>query len=247
MSIPNNIVVTWWRHQMETFSALLALCAENSPVTGEFPSQRPVTRSFDVFLDLRLNKRWSKRSRRRWFGTPSHSLWRHCNVNQNLRLTMFIKVSMIYSRYIAAQYKTYYFQFGIYRGKLWPWYIDSPLHTVTFGFVLQVVGEYQTTSRVDNVVRAYRVTSPERSTYNMAFIMEQRANDCFIVVGHCITATSYERHDVSDHLQFEGLSNSLFRPTIKEPFKLCITVPLWRELIAVQNGELCEKHFHAMT
>ena len=45
------ILSTWWRHQMETFSALLALCAGNSPVTGEFPSQRPVTRSFDVFFD----------------------------------------------------------------------------------------------------------------------------------------------------------------------------------------------------
>ena len=43
---------------METFSVLLALCAENSPVTSEFPSQRPVTQSFDVFFDLRLNKRW---------------------------------------------------------------------------------------------------------------------------------------------------------------------------------------------
>ena len=40
------------------FSALLALCAENSPVTCEFPSQRPVTRSFDFFFGLRLNKRW---------------------------------------------------------------------------------------------------------------------------------------------------------------------------------------------
>ena len=39
---------------MEIFSASLALCAGNSPVTGEFPSQRPVTRSFDVFLDLHL-------------------------------------------------------------------------------------------------------------------------------------------------------------------------------------------------
>ena len=43
---------SWWRHQMETFSALLALCAGNSPVTGEFPSQRPVTRSFDIFYDV---------------------------------------------------------------------------------------------------------------------------------------------------------------------------------------------------
>ena len=47
---------------METFSALLALCAGNSPVTREFPTQRPVTRSFDVFFGLRLNKRLSKQS-----------------------------------------------------------------------------------------------------------------------------------------------------------------------------------------
>ena len=46
----------WWLHQMETFSALLAICVGNSPVTGEFPTQRPVTRSFDVFFDLRPNQ-----------------------------------------------------------------------------------------------------------------------------------------------------------------------------------------------
>ena len=70
---------TWWRHQMETFSALLALCEGISPVTGEFPSQRPVTRSFDVFFDLRMNKRLSKQPRGRGFDTPSRPLWRHCN------------------------------------------------------------------------------------------------------------------------------------------------------------------------
>ena len=45
---------------METFSALLAFCAGNSPVPGEFHAQRPVTRSFDVTFDLRLNKRLIK-------------------------------------------------------------------------------------------------------------------------------------------------------------------------------------------
>ena len=45
---------------METFSALLAICAGNSPVPDEFPTQTPVTWSFDVFFDLRLNKRLSK-------------------------------------------------------------------------------------------------------------------------------------------------------------------------------------------
>ena len=45
---------------METFSVLLALCAKNSLVTGEFPLQRPVTQSLDVFFDLHLNKWLSK-------------------------------------------------------------------------------------------------------------------------------------------------------------------------------------------
>ena len=37
---------------MDAFAALLAFCAGNSPVTGEFLAQRPVTRSFDVVFDL---------------------------------------------------------------------------------------------------------------------------------------------------------------------------------------------------
>ena len=71
--------VTWWRHQMETFSALLALCAGNSPVPGEFPTQRPVTRNVDVYFDLRPNKRLSKQSWGWWFETVSRPLWRHRN------------------------------------------------------------------------------------------------------------------------------------------------------------------------
>ena len=72
-------VKTWWRHQMETFSALLAICAGNSPVPGEFPTQRPVTRSFDVYFDMRPNKRLSKQWWGWWFETPSCPLWRHRN------------------------------------------------------------------------------------------------------------------------------------------------------------------------
>ena len=65
---------------METFSVVLAICARNSPVTGEFPAQRPVTRGFDVFFDLRLNERLSKQSWSWWFEMPSCQLWRHSNV-----------------------------------------------------------------------------------------------------------------------------------------------------------------------
>ena len=52
----------------------------NSSVTGEFPAQRPVTWSFDVFFHLRLIIRLSKQSRGWWFETPSRPLWRHCDV-----------------------------------------------------------------------------------------------------------------------------------------------------------------------
>ena len=79
ITAPAYFCVTWWRHQMEPFSALLAICAGNSPVTGEFIAQRPVTRSFGVFFDLRLYKRLSKQSSGWWFETPSRSLWRHRN------------------------------------------------------------------------------------------------------------------------------------------------------------------------
>ena len=61
---------------METFFALLALCE----------SQRPVTRNFDVFFELRLNKQWSKQSRRRWFEAPSRSSWHHSNTSAVLIL-----------------------------------------------------------------------------------------------------------------------------------------------------------------
>ena len=55
-----KVNISWWRHQIETFTALLAIC---SPVIGEFAAQRPVTRSFAVFFDLRLNKPLSEKKR----------------------------------------------------------------------------------------------------------------------------------------------------------------------------------------
>ena len=75
---------------MKTFSALLAICAGNSPVSGEFPAQRPVTRSFDVLIVLRLNKRLSKQSWGWWFETLSCPLWRLSNVTKlTLLLLLF--------------------------------------------------------------------------------------------------------------------------------------------------------------
>ena len=78
-SWPKVFTNTWWRHQMETFSVPLAICAGNSPVPGEFPTQRPMTWSFDVYFDLRPNKRLGKQSWGWWFETPSRPLWRRRN------------------------------------------------------------------------------------------------------------------------------------------------------------------------
>ena len=89
-----NVSLSWWCHQMETFSALLAICAGDSPVNGEFPSQRPVTLSFDVFCDLRLNKQLSKQSWGWWFETPLRPLWRHCNVF--IVITIYCKATILH-------------------------------------------------------------------------------------------------------------------------------------------------------
>ena len=59
--------------------SVMASQITGNSITGGFSSRRPVTRSFDAFFDLRLNKRLSKQSRCRWFGTSSRPLWRHCS------------------------------------------------------------------------------------------------------------------------------------------------------------------------
>ena len=92
---------------METFSALLAIYAGNSPVTGEFPAQRPVTLSFDVFFDLRLNKRLSKQSWGWLFETQSRPLWRHCNVAFWYPIRMLFGASITlktHERYIISNH-----------------------------------------------------------------------------------------------------------------------------------------------
>ena len=95
---------TRWRYQMETFSALLALCEGNPPVTGEFPKQRPVTRSFDALFDLCLNKRLSKQSWGWWFEMPSRPLWRHCDelryVSGNMHIILLLYGHVILNTFL---------------------------------------------------------------------------------------------------------------------------------------------------
>ena len=77
--VSSSAAATMMTSSNRNISASLAICAGNSPVTGEFPAQRPVMRSFEVFFDLWLNRRLSKQSWGWWFETPSPPLWRQCN------------------------------------------------------------------------------------------------------------------------------------------------------------------------
>ena len=86
-------LVTWWCHQTETFSALLAICTRNSPFPDEFPAQRPVMRSFDVFFNLCLDKRLSKQSWGWWFEMLPRPLWCHRNDQRS---------------FVASTWKQYY-------------------------------------------------------------------------------------------------------------------------------------------
>ena len=102
---------TWWRHQMETFSAWLAICAGNSPVPGEFPTQRPVTWSFDIFFDLRLNKRLSKQSWGWWFETLLRPFWRHSNdlVTKYGIQRWFVSLVIVFQLWNIGKYRYVFF------------------------------------------------------------------------------------------------------------------------------------------
>ena len=99
-----------WRHQMETFSVSLAICEGNSLVPGEFPAQRPVTRSFDVFFDLRLNKRLSKQSWGWRFDTLLRPLWCHSNVFGGCTLeitTTSPRIQWVDFQVLSSKYQKY--------------------------------------------------------------------------------------------------------------------------------------------
>ena len=101
--VQQTVPISWFCHQMEIFSAFLAFCAGNSPVTGEFPTQRAGTRSFDVFFNLRFNQQLSQQLRRRWFETSSRPLWRHYNVKPWSLVSVYdthdYKISVIHTFY----------------------------------------------------------------------------------------------------------------------------------------------------
>ena len=91
-----GIFCACWPHQMDTFSALIAYYEGKPLIIDGLSSERPATRNIDIFFGQRLNKRLSKRSRRRWFQTPSRPLLRHFNsvINKNITVVEMLLLSI---------------------------------------------------------------------------------------------------------------------------------------------------------
>ena len=109
---------------METFSALVALCAGNSSVTDEFPSQRPVTWSFYIFFYLRLNKWLNKQSWGWWFETPSRPLWCHCN-DQIHCIADHVHVTSLHIRFIEEGLRKGYWVIHPLSKRMKNWFVHD--------------------------------------------------------------------------------------------------------------------------
>ena len=103
--LQNPIVsAAWTRRHMRTFSVLLVFCEGNSPVPDEFPSQRPVTRNFDVVFDLRLNRDAGDLRRQRAHYDVTVTIWTISNLSvfhlkRKMLSSMFISVVVLLSFY----------------------------------------------------------------------------------------------------------------------------------------------------
>ena len=95
------------------------------PLCGEFTGHRwipltmPVTRSFDVFFDLGLNKRLSKQSRRRWYERPLRSLWRYCNGEIILNLSLIVYIAHITVRWSCVTAVVYRYGLLVENPLMW--------------------------------------------------------------------------------------------------------------------------------
>ena len=178
--------ISWWRHQMETFSALLVLCVGNSPVTGEFPTQRPVMQRFEVFFDLRLRKWLRKQSRRWWFKTPLRSLWRHSNVFGQLtcctlRLgrcrtdvdpTLPRRTQLSYERLGISNHMCADSLFNSLFTEIQRRHQSSVLLTLCEGILMTAGSPHKWVPNAESAVRAWRHHVHETHTHNTFLVMD---------------------------------------------------------------------------
>ena len=152
---------------METFSALLSICAGNSPVPGEFPAQRPVARSFDVFFDLLLNKRLNKQSWGWWFETISCPFWcdsyewehvLQCSEKLDVSITVLCKFFMPMWLLLLVQYHW----LSLMAGNTWCVPIFTYMEDLCYGTSYQSVSKYLLGMMI--LIAAFSMTSWQGNT-----------------------------------------------------------------------------------
>ena len=197
---------TWW-HQMETLLLLLAICAWNSPVTGEFPTQMPMTWSHDVFFDLRLNKQLSKQSWGCWFEMPSHPLWRHCNEGWDMVFLLWVQ-SLVYNFPSLMLYWTQSYSSGLSHDDIMVWFhITGPLwgespsqRWIHSKRVIQNFDDFFAVSLKKLLLR--------KQWFQLSWALQWHHNEC---------------DGISNHQPHDCLLNCLFRHWSKKASKLCTT------------------------
>ena len=176
----------------ENISALLVICAWNSPVTGEFPTQRLVTRSFDVFFDLHPIKRLSKQSWGWWFETPSGSLWRHSNEYNTSQ--------ELYPRFLLCRALLWFgiCQLYLYHSELHQWHCQGRMIAPVTGrqpWEIWVNGSYHlrridcTTTTIQNWNKSCACLMPYTVCWDFGWVLQTFRVQCFIprpnVRRHC--------------------------------------------------------------
>ena len=199
--------LTWWHHQMETFSLLLAICAGNSPVTGEFPAQRPMTWSHDVFFDLHLNKQLSKQSWGCWFEMPSHPLWRNCDEGWDMMFLLWV-LNRVYNFPSLMLCWTQSYSSGLSHDDIVAWFhITGPLWGESTS-QRWIHSKRMIQSFDDFFVVSLKKLLLRKQWFQMSWALQWRHNE----------------HDgASNHQPHDCLLNFLFRHRSRKTSKLCAT------------------------
>ena len=231
-AVTQSPTVAWWRHQMGSFSALLALCDGNPPVTGGFLSLRAATRSFDVFFDLRHNKLLNKQSRRWWLETPSRSLWRHCDVYEPRQNNSTVENSSdhainFYSFYTSAVHTPIYCKqisphmngWLSLKNKKNSWSFQIGCHA-SINCACLLGGLFPQMGGIENISRMLsRSSSCQRNLERVRCEVGTVQKQYLLVVWSCdpvrtvgtLQRRHNERNGVSNHQRLDCLLNRLFR------------------------------------
>ena len=177
--------ITWWRHQMETFCALLAICAGNSPV----PTQRPVTRSFGFFICARINGwvndhedgdlrhyrgHYDVTVMKQWKGSDMHDIFPYVWVFTIWNVIFYCLNSLSYLGLVSISFMIFMYISQLH------WIYSAPSRIPAFWLMLSV--------------------DFEQSYLILSYLVSSRLTSSHLITSHLITSHHISSHLISSHL-----------------------------------------------